>query len=201
MKQNSGFSLIEIIIVVAIAATLILVVSNFTGNTTSLKSLVSDQLQSTSDISQTLQVMTTEIRSAGPAGNGAYPIDSAGTSSFAFYSDIHKDGAVEHVRYFLASSSIYKGVITPTGTPITYPTSDEVVTDLVDNVTVPTSSPLFSYYDSSYTGTQAAMTSTVDVSGIRLVGVSFYSSVQSGQSSTPHYFSILVDIRNLKSND
>jgi prepilin-type N-terminal cleavage/methylation domain-containing protein len=195
-----GFSLIEILIVVAIASGIILVVSNLSGNVSVLNTLVSQELQSKSDINQTLQTMTTAIRSAEPSANGAYPINSATTSSFAFYSDIAKTGSAQYVKFFLSSSSIYRGVIAATGTPPSYPTATEVVTDMVDNVIIPSSTSLFSYYNSSYTGTQSAMTSTVDVSPIRLVEISFYSEVQPTQSSLPQYFSTLIDIRNLRSN-
>jgi prepilin-type N-terminal cleavage/methylation domain-containing protein len=201
VKNRNGFSLAEVLIVVAIAASVVVVVSNLGGNVNLLNNLVSQQLQSASDINQTLQIMTTEIRSAGTAGNGAYPIDSASTSSFAFYSDINKNGSVEHVRYYLSSSTIYKGVIQATGTPATYPTSSEVITDIIDNVVTPTTStPLFSYYDANYSGTQAAMTSPITIQSIRLVGISFRADVKPQQAPGPDYFSILVDIRNLRSN-
>ncbi len=192
----------EVLIVVAIAASLVIIASNFSGNVNDLNILISQQLQSKSDTAQTLQIMTSEIRSASLSQNGSYPIDAAGTSSFAFYSDINKDGRVEHVRYFLSSSTIYKGVIAPTGTPATYPTSSEVVTDVIDNVTLASSTPLFSYYDANYTGTQSALTIPVSVSAIRLVGISFFSSsgASAQQSQPPQYFSALIDIRNLRSN-
>lgn len=198
--MKKGFSLIEIIIVVAIASSIVLIVSNLSGNISLLNGFVSQELQSKSDISQTLQIVTTEIRSAGLSANGAYAIVSAATSSFIFYSDVDESGPAERVRYYLASSTIYRGVISATGTPATYPTSTEVVTDMIDSVIIPSSTVLFSYYDSSYSGTQAAMTSTVDVSPIRLVRISFYADVKPQQSPGPQYFSTLVDIRNLRSN-
>jgi prepilin-type N-terminal cleavage/methylation domain-containing protein len=198
--MKKGFSLIEIIIVVAIASSVVIVVSNLSGNVTLLNNLVSQELQSKSDISQTLQIMTSDIRSAGPSANGAFPIDSASTSSFSFYSDSNKDGRTERLRYFVSSSSIYRGIIQPTGTPATYPTSTEIAIALIDNLVLQTSTPLFSYYDANYTGTQPAMTSTVDVSQIRLVGVSFYADTKPQQSPGAQYFSIFVDVRNLRSN-
>jgi prepilin-type N-terminal cleavage/methylation domain-containing protein len=203
MKPQKGFSLIEVLIVVAVAASLVIVASNFSGNVSGLNTLISQQLQSKSDTNQTLQIMTSEIRSAGPSQNGAYPIDSASTSSFAFYSDINKNGLTEHVRYFLSSSTIYKGVIAPTGTPATYPTSSEIITDVIDDVTVPTSSPLFTYYDDSYTGTQAPLATPVNVSTIRIIGISFLATAAAANPQQPksiQSFSMLVAIRNLRDN-
>lgn len=203
--MRSGFSLIEILIVIAIGTSLVFVVASLNSNVNVLNNLVSQELQAKSDVNQALQVMTSDIRSASISANGAYPIDAAGTSSFAFYGDPDGDGVVERVRYFLASStvsssSIWRGIIQPTGTPATYPTATEALTDMIDNIIIPTSTPLFSYYDTSYTGTQPAMTSTAAVQNIRLVGVSFLSDVNPKKSPAPQYFSILVDIRNLRSN-
>lgn len=200
MKRTEGFSLIEVVIVVAIAMSLVIIVSNLTSNVSSLNTLVSSQLQTKSDTNETLQIMTTEIRSAANAQNGAYPIDSASTSSFIFYSDINKDGSTERIRYYLASSTIFKGVTQPTGTPATYNTSTELVTDMIDGVTLVSSTPIFQYYDSAYTGTQAAMSLPINVSQIRLVGLIFYSTAQQNQSTSKQYFSTIVNIRNLRSN-
>ena len=202
-KNNRGFSLIEILTVVAIASIVVLVVGNFSNSISGLDSLISGVLQSQSTVNAALVTMSKEIQSANFSANGAYPIDAAGTSTLGFYADIQKIGVYDHIRYFLASSSIYKGVIVPTGTPASYATSSEVITDVIDNVTTTASSAvLFSYYDSSYTGTQSPLVQPVSIAAIRLVGISF--SVQAtttpSQASIPEYFSTLVDIRNLKSN-
>lgn len=200
LKSREGFSLGEILIVMAIAASVVIIVVNLSSNVNLLNNLVSQQLQSKSDINQNLQILTTEIRSAGPSQSGAYPIDTATTSSFAFYSDINKNGLVEHVRYFLSSSSIEKGVIQPSGTPALYPTSSESITDMIDNVIIPSSTPLFRYYDSSYTGVEAPLATPIDISAVRLVSMSFLADVAPKQSPGPEYFSLIVDIRNLRSN-
>jgi len=192
--------LLEVIIVVAIAASIVIVVSNLGGNVTLLNGLVSQELQTKSDINQTLQIMTTQIRSACISANGAYPIVAAATSSFIFYSNGADNGVVERVRYFFSSSTIWRGTIQPTGTPATYPTATEVVTDMLDNVILPSSTPLFRYYSASYSGAQPAMTSTLDVSPIRLVLMSFSTDVNPKQSPVPQYFSTSADIRNLRSN-
>lgn len=202
MNRSRGFSLIEILIVVAIATSIVFVVGNLGSNTDVLNTLVGRELQSRSDIDQTLQAMTTQIRSATQSAGGAYPIVSAGTSTLTFYSNGDNGGIVERVRYFFTSSTIYEGTTQPTGTPAAYPTSGEVITSMVGGVGVPASSSLFSYYDDSYAGpTSSAMTSTADVTPIRLVGISFFVLMPAASSSpatTPQYFSRLVDIRNLR---
>lgn len=200
MNRRGGFSVLEVLIVIAIGVSLIFVIGKLNDNIGLLNNLVSQQLQSKSDISQTLQIITTEIRSAAPSAAGAYPIESASTSSFAYFSDINKDGTVEHIRYFLASSTIYKGVIYPTGSPALYPTSTETLTDLIDSVVVSTSTPLFQYYDANYSGTSSPMTYPILISSIRLISISFGADIKPNVAPGPTNFSTLINIRNLRSN-
>jgi prepilin-type N-terminal cleavage/methylation domain-containing protein len=200
--MNKGFSLIEVLVVVAIAASVVLVVGNFGNNITGLDSFISSDLQSKGSTNASLSIMTKDIQSAANSAGGGYPIDAASTSSFAFYSDIDKTGIMERVHYFYATSTIYRGIISPTGTPPTYPSSTEIVTDFIHNVIIASGTPLFSYYGSSYTGTQASLSYPLTISSIRLVGISF--SVQLNQTSTNRsplqYFSSLINLRNLNTN-
>ena len=202
LTDRRGFSLVEILIVLVISTSVVLVVSNLAGNVSLLNGLVNTELQSKSDVTQTIQIMTTEIQSASPSANGSFPIDIANTSTFAFYDDVNHDGRIDRIRYFLSSSSIFKGDIQPTGTPATYPSATEIVSDIIDGIMVSSSTPLFTYYDSNYTGSQAPMAQPVVLANIRLVGINFMvSTTQPGQAvTTPQPFSSLINIRNLRSN-
>lgn len=201
--MKKGFSLIEVLVVVAIAASVVAVVGNVGTNVNSLNGLISDNLQSKSDVAQVLQIMTSEIRSAIPSAAGAYPIVSAGTSSFSFYDSINNNGIADYVYYYLASSTIYRAVIAPTGTPATYPTSSQVLYGMISNVSLVSSTPLFTYYDASYTGdADQSLSVPIDTASVRLVQITFSSATEANpsQPSTPQYFSTLVDLRNLDSN-
>ncbi len=202
-KQRQGFSLLEVLIVVFIAAAIVVVVSNFGTNIASVNGLVTNELKSKSNIAQTLEIMTDEIRGAEPSADGAYPVVTAASSSFTFYASIHQDGVIDQVTYYLASSTIWRVLIAPTGTPAFYPTSSQVVNDLIDNVSlVSSSTPLFSYYGLFYTGTGQAIASPVPVASVRLIDISFSSQVNANpsQPSSPQFFSTFVDMRNLNSN-
>lgn len=200
VRDRRGFSLIEIIIVVTLAVSIVLVVGNLNSNIGVLNGLVNQELQSRSTVDQTLQIMENTLRAAVPSASGAYPIVAAATSSVTFFSNDVTSSIADEIRYFFASSTLWSTVIAPTGTPATYPTSTGITTDLIDGVIVATSTPLFSYYNSSYTGTQPAMTSTADVSPIRLIGISFSAINAADSSSKPESFSVIVEFRNLKSN-
>jgi len=197
---RQGFSLVEVIIFAAITASLIFVVSSLTSNVANIENFVNQKLQSRSSLEQTFQMLVTEIRSAGPSSNGAYQIESASTSSLVFFSDIDQDGIFERVRYTLSTSTIAKGFINPSGNPLVYATSTEVVKDVMTNVIVSTSTDLFNYFDSAYAGSQAPLTSPIDVSKIRVVKVSVYADTNPGKAPKATFFSDTITIRNLRSN-
>lgn len=201
LKIRSGFSLVEVLVVIGIGSLLVFVITSFSDNLSVLKNIVGQKLQSRSDVEQTLQIMTTEIRSAGPSSLGAYAIDSASTSSFVFYSDIDKDGLFERVRYFVGTSTVQKGVVKPAGNPLVYATSTETVTTVIDNVTFPSSSqPLFGYYDSSYTGTQPQLPSPIDLTKVRIIQISLYVDISTSTAPKSEFFTTTVGMRNLKTN-
>ncbi len=199
MNRN-GISIVEIIFGVAIAASILFVISSLSGNLNILQNFLNQKLQSRQDVDQAFQIMTTEIRSAGQSSVGAYPIDTANTSTLIFYSDIDKDGLFERVRYFLNTSTIQKGVVKPAGNPLIYATSTEIVTTAVTNVVRTTSTVLFSYYDSNYTGVEPPMIYPLAVSAIRVVKFAAFLDINASTTPKPEYFSGSVLMRNVRSN-
>lgn len=199
LNRQSGFSLIEIIIAAAILSVLVFVIASLRNNVNTLGNLVTQKLQSRQDIDRVMDQMVTEIRSAAPSSQGAYPIDSASTSSLVFYSDVDSDGLFERIRYTVGSTTLDRGVIKPSGNPLTYATSSERVATLISNLTRTTSSPVFSYYGDDYTGTQPplAPTSTL-ASAVRLVRVTLYVDVRPREAPKPAFVSQLINIRNLR---
>lgn len=198
--NRSGFSLIEVLIASIIAVMFVFVLSSFQTNLNSLQSFTSQKLQSRQDIDETIQIMTTAIRSGGPSSVGGYPIESASTSSFVFFSDIYHNGTFERVRYFLGTSTLQQGITIPSGNPLAYVTSTEIVTTQINDLVLSSSTPFFTYYDSNYTGTQSPMSYPLTIANIRLVQFSFTADINQSSTPTPEYFSQMVDIRNLRSN-
>ncbi len=200
-RSRAGFSLAEVLVVAAIAVVVVIAVGNFGSSLDSLGSLVTVQLQSASDVNQSLQIMAGEIKSAESSANGAFAVESAGTSSFVFYGDVYRTGIPDRVRYFFSGSTLYKGVTAPTGTPATYPSSSEIVTDFIDHVYLVPSSSLFSYYASGYTGTQAPLAAPAVPTQVALVRIAFEVMANASSNAVPPQpFSLLVGLRNLEQN-
>lgn len=195
-KQQGGFAIIEFILVIGIFAGIMIVITNFSKNSTLLSNLINQSLQVEQELTQTFQVLVTEIRSIGPSNSGGYPIESASTSSFVFYSDIDEDGFFERVRYSIGTSTFEKGVIEPTGNPVSYPSSTEIKKTIVLNL-LPISSG-FEYFGSDYTGSQAAFLPPIDVSRVRVVRVTMTADVSPTSAPKPTTFTNTVTIRNLR---
>ena len=200
IQDREGFSLIEVILFAAIGGAILFVVANMTRNVSQIEDFVNQKLKSRGDLEQTFQILVTDIRSAGASSGGAYPIESASTSSLVFYSDVDQDGIMEKVRYALATSTIRRGLVEPTGNPLVYASSSEVLTNIIENVIVSTSTNLFDYFDSTYYGSSSAMISPINISIIRVVKISVFVDTNPGKSPKPTLFSDTITIRNLRSN-
>lgn len=150
-------------------------------------------------------MMVTDLRSMGPSSVGAYPIESASTSSIVFFSDVDENGVFDRVRYFLATSTatsgvkvVKKGIIKPIGNPYVYVASSEIVSTVVQNV-VTSTEPLFQYYASTFTGSEASLTSPIDIPSVRILKITVYADL-SPRAPRPLLFSDTVTMRNLKTN-
>src|SRR3989344_4952173 len=133
-KKSRGMTMIEMIISIGILAIILIVVSSFQVNVFQYNKYSSDSLQSAEDARAILKTMIKELRSAKPGNNGSYPILQTATSSLTFYSDIDSDGLQEQVRYFLVSKVLKKGVIKPSGSPLSYNASNETFSTLAYSV-------------------------------------------------------------------
>ena len=131
------------------------------------------------------------------ADTGAYVINQAEASSFIFYSDIDNDGLKEKVRYFLIGTTLQKGVIKPTGSPLSYNPLNETISTLAENLT---NVSIFDYYDKFYDGTTAPLSLPVNTSDIRLIKITIIIDKDPNRSPTAMTFSTEVSIRNLKDN-
>lgn len=173
--NNKGFTLIEVLVGMVIAVIVVFFIISFAADITDSSLRLSGSLFTQQQLQQTLQVMIPEIRSVGQSNVGAYPIEVATTTTFSFYSDIDRDGKFEKVRYFLDGTTFKKGVIVPTGEPLTYDDEDEDIFPLIDNIVV--GPQIFSYYDIDATSTQSTqLPNPVDVLKIRMVKVTLVAN-------------------------
>lgn len=206
MKNNyfqnlqTGFTVVEMIVVVAIFAMISLAVANFQRSIFQTSSTVSGSLTTSYDARVILRTMTRELRTSSVGSNGSYPLVQAATSSITFFADIDSDNVREQVRYFLVGTNLRKGVIKPSGSPLSYVPANESVATIATNIRNSTSTPLFQYFSSSYDGTTAALTNPVSITAVRLVKINLTLDVDIRKAPVSRTYTSQVSLRNLKDN-
>ena len=196
-KNESAFTLIEILVAMGIAIMIMLFIGYFIRNVINFETFFTGEIGIQQELLQTQQTIIPEVRSMRISAVGGYPIAEATSSSFTFFSDIDGDNVIEQVRYFTSSTILEKSVTKPVGNPLVYNPANQIITDMVHNLDMSTSS-IFSYYDANYSGSEPAMPYPIDISLIREIGVSISAKNQDGSSS--EQFSIKISPRNLRTN-
>ncbi len=201
MKKSFGFTLVEILVVTGIVVLVGLAISNFGRDLFEQNYVWSRELVAESEAKIAMNKIITELRTAQPSNNGAYPIELASSSGLVFYSDINNDGRRERLRYFLSGTALRRGETVPTGQPYAYNTSTESVSTAVSDL-INASSTVFTYYDRRYDGTVSSppLPAPIEVKNIRLIKVEFLIDANSAQAPVPLYLESQVMIRNLKDN-
>lgn len=201
MKKNTsfGFTLVETLVAMTIGVVVMIAMGTFARDIFFTNSIQGGSFSTAQDARTIIRTMLNELRSASQGSDGSYPIITAGTSTLTFFSDINGDGNKERIRYFLATTTLNKGVITPTGTPLAY-TGSEVISILAYNVRNSSSTPIFNYYNGTFTGTSTPLTQPVSVSAIRLVQINLTLDSDPNRSPLPRTYTTDVTLRNLKDN-
>lgn len=196
----SGISLIEVMISVAIISFVGSAAVILLKDTYSLNRMISGSLTAQTEARRAMKMMSAEIRVTSPSSLGAYALAQVATSSITFYSNIDSDSYKEQVRYFLQGTTLKKGVIKPSGTPLTYSAAQEQITEIAHDVVASTTAPLFSYYNEDYDGTTAPLSSPVDIAAVRLVKITILIDKDPQKAPESLTLTTQVSMRNLKDN-
>lgn len=198
-NSESGFSVIEVLVSVFVLILIGLAVYSFQKNVFSLNRIIPQNLTAQDEARKALKSMSAEIRTASPSNLGAYALSETATSSFTFYSNVDGDSFKERVRYFVAGATLKKGVIKPSGTPLTYNPANEIVSELVHD-TANAATSTFSYYDAGYDGTTQPLTEPIDISKVRLVKITIVIDRNPQAPPAPLTLTTQISMRNLKDN-
>ncbi len=192
---NGGFTLLEFMVAIGIFVIIISAVGAFWDYITDMGIFFFNNFSVQQEINQTFSEMILENRSLGSSSTGSYAIASAGTSTYAFYSDIDSDGLYEQVRYFLQDNILKKGIIKPTGNPLTYNPVNETVNEAVHNLD-PAFKNIFDYYSSNAVENDNPMSYPIDVLSVRMVKAKLV--VKPLYQNSTSSFNIYITPRNLK---
>lgn len=198
--QTSGFTLIELIISIAIITSITVVLSTFEKDVFSVNTTIQSSLNAQLDARHVVKTMVTEIRKAAQSETGSYSVTLASSTGITFFSDVNGDGLQDQVRYFLSGSTIKKGVTFPTGSPATYNAGSEVLSTIINSVVASSTLPIFQYYSSSYAGTTTPLSLPVDIPSIRIVQITVIIDKDPNHSPKQIVVTSFVTLRNLKDN-
>lgn len=198
-NSKSGFSVIEVLVSISILTLIGFAVYSFQKDVFSLNRIISGSLTAQDEARRALKSMSAEIRTASPSSLGTYAITETATSSFIFYSNIDNDPLKERVRYFIDGAILKKGVIKPSGAPLTYNPANEVVSELVHDVASSATST-FGYYDASYDGATQPLAEPIDISTVRLVKITIVIDKDPQQPPGSLMLTTQISMRNLKDN-
>jgi len=193
-----GMTLVELVVVIGITGLVLLAVGMWQANLFRYNTALSDQLTSQHEARQTILIMTHELRTAITAATGAYPLESLTGTQLIFYSNIDEEVDIERIRYVLNGSVLQKGVIKPSGNPVTY-SGTETMTTLANHVTNG-ATPIFAYYDSSYTGSENALAMPVNPNVVRYVEIMLIIDKDTNRPPAAIQVRSGVSLRNLKDN-
>jgi hypothetical protein len=92
-----------------------------------------------------------------------------------------------------------RGVIESSGSPPSYNPANEKTTTIIDGLNNG-STPIFEYFDSSYTGTSTPLIQPVTITQVRLIRITVKIEKDPNKSSGPIIVQSQVFLRNLKDN-
>lgn len=196
-----GFTFVETLAVIGIVAFITVAMFAFFRDTFEFNSAIQSSLKSQNEARRILRPFANEVRGATRSALGGYPIELASTTAFTFYVDLDEDSVAERVRYFLEGTTFKKGVTNATGSPLRYATTSEKIVAIVNNV-VATSTPIFRYYTTTYTGasTTQPLAQPVSPVDVRLISVSITVDEDPQRPPAPFVLTTQISFRNLKDN-
>ncbi len=201
-QSHAGFTLIEAVIGIAVMTIIALGVVAFQRSVIMNTKVVQSELREEQQVRKALAMFTTDVRSATASAAGAYAIATTSSSTFMFYANVDTDGSIEQIRYFLASSTLRKGVTKPTGT--VYNQANEKISVIVNDISNATSSPIFIYYDTGYDGFTSSSTdplpSPINIPLVRLVKMQLTVNPNGIRSPVMQTYMTQATLRNLKDN-
>lgn len=190
LKNNSGFTIIELLVVISIMGFISAMVLNFVVMGLRATRFESEQADAVRVARDAMNIMKTEIRGSNNSAHGDYPLSVIGSQEFVFYSDIDKDDVYEKVRYYLDGLELKKAVTKPNADNLY--TDAPIVTVIANYVNNQTEN-LFTYYTSNYLATD-------NINEVRLINMNLKINVTPEIAPADIYVETDVSLRNLKSN-
>jgi prepilin-type N-terminal cleavage/methylation domain-containing protein len=201
MKNLKGFTLIEILIVLVLMSVLAGALLTLQFILTQNQIVVWQSYVGISEANNNVSALVREARTLRYANNGDYPLQLADDNELIFFSDIDYDGSAERIRYFLVGTDLTKGVIEPTAPPISYPTNQEKVKVVSENVRN-AGTPIFEYYNQDWPEdlVNNPLSTPANPSDVKLVKIHLRLNTVSDKPDKDFILESYTQLRTLKEN-
>lgn len=199
-NRQNGFTIVELLVALGISAMIAITVVWLIIDGLRYSNIIFEQLQTQNDGRRVLQQVIDVVRKTEESSIGGYPLASAGDYELIVYANIDDDSLRERVRFWLDDTALKKGVIKPSGSPLSYSGAESVVEIAHSVVNIEENQPVFLYYDENYTGTEDALTQPIDEVDVRMVRVRLELEEDPTESPVPLEVESAAMIRNLKGN-
>lgn len=200
-QLEEGFTLIEILVVMILTVILAGALLTLQFILSQNQIVVWRNYISINEANNNLTALVREARAARNGENGAFAIETADDFEFSFYSDYDFDGQAEKVRYFLSGSNFSKGVIEPSGFPVSYPPAQEKVKVLSENVRNATI-PLFYYYNNDWPSDTSGnpLSTPASPSDVKLIRIFIRLNTTPNKPDKDYLLESNTQVRMLKEN-
>jgi prepilin-type N-terminal cleavage/methylation domain-containing protein len=191
-------TLIEMLVTIAIIAVVSISLGKVIQNFYRTNAYTLQQSQAVDSARKGVSSAMQDLREASYGDDGSYPIASAATSSITFYSNVDGDTAVEKVRYYLSSATLYRGVTNSVGSPPSYAGQGEATSTIAGHVVNASTTPataVFRYFDSA----GLELSSPFNISQIASVQTTVLVDFDPNRSPTTFTLAESATLRNVRS--
>jgi prepilin-type N-terminal cleavage/methylation domain-containing protein len=182
---HRAFTLIETLVVVTLTSLIMGVLGSLLVYFYRTNAYVFQQAAATAEARRGVSDAMRAVREASYGTDGSDPIQTAATSTLAFWADIDNDDELETIQYTLAN-----GTLTRTRTP----TGGQPSVTLSSSVVNSTTTPLFRYFNAA--GTE--LTQPVDESAVASITMALMIELDTNRGPAPFTLSGKATLRNTR---
>lgn len=198
-KREQGFTLIEMLVVIAINTILVIVITSSIAQIYKNNSYTFEQANEIEAARRSIGIWVRDAREMTLGADGSYPVALLQNNKMGFYSDIDRDANVEYVEYSLSTTTLTKKTYNPIGNPPVYSTTTADTTEILSTYVQNglQNVPVFTYY--SATGTVLASPSSM-LTDMRYVVMKVIVNIDPARSPGEFMLHASAAPRNLKDN-
>jgi len=193
-SEKVGFTLVETVVVIAVTALIMVTLGSLLVYFYKTNSYALEQSAAVGQARRGVEDAMRYLRETSYGSDGSYPIESAATSSIAFYANINSDTAIERVTYILRNGTFYRAVAAPIGSPPTYAGATYSTTTVASSVVNGTSTPIFRYFNN----VGVELTAPINISKITSIETTVVIDVNVNRAPVSFTLSGGATLRNLK---